>query len=140
MGSRGGFCYSQEQAVLRALASSFLSLLLAATLMWGGCISCEQYFMWPNAKGCCAGKNHCKSKPVKRSSATDTKQIPGPECKQLSFGSQKSFNLYVDLPVSAEVKMDVPVPGAGMIVRCYDVSPVESSPPDLYVLHSTFLI
>jgi hypothetical protein len=126
--------------VLRALASSFLSLLLVATLTWGGCISCEQYFMWPGAKTCCAGNGHCKSKPAKQKSVTETKQTPGPECKQIAFGCEKPFDHHIDLPAIAGVNMDMPVLRLRMLARWDTVSPIAPSPPDLQVLHSTFLI
>ena len=50
-----------ESSVLRAVSSSFLSLLLLVTLMWGGCISCPQFFMVPKAeKSCCDEAGKCK--------------------------------------------------------------------------------
>ena len=129
-----------KKTVLRAFASSLLSLLLIATVTWGGCISCKQYFMWPSAKDCCSGKGHCKSKPGKQNSATETKQNSGPECKQIAFGSQKSFALHVDFSVTTDTRVAVPVPRAGILVSGGNVSPIEPSPPDLQPLHSTFLI
>src|SRR3954447_19499603 len=58
--------------MLRALSSSFFSLLLLVTLMWGGCISCPQFFMFPKAakKSCCDGTGKCnrqnRESPLKR--------------------------------------------------------------------------
>jgi|SRR5689334_3821476 hypothetical protein len=129
-----------KETVLRAFTSSLLSLLLIATVTWGGCISCKQYFMLPGAKDCCSGKGHCKSKPVKQNSATETKQNSGPECKQIAFGSQKSFALHVDFSATTDMRVGVPVPTAGILAPRADVSLIEPSPPDLQVLHSTFLI
>jgi hypothetical protein len=119
--------------VRRALASSFLSLLLVTTLVWGGCISCEQYFMWPGVKSCCAPNGHCKTK-------TPAKQNPGPECKQIAFEHQKSLDLHIDLPALTVVQVDLPICPVQLFACSQDVNPVGLSPPDLNVLHSTFLI
>jgi hypothetical protein len=38
-----------------------LSLLLVATLLWGGCVACPQFFQAPIAKkACCDPAGHCK--------------------------------------------------------------------------------
>jgi hypothetical protein len=119
--------------VLRRIASSFLSLWLLTTLMWGGCVSCEQYFMWPGAKSCCAPDGHCKTK-------APTQENAGRECKQIAFDHQKSFDLQVDLPVVASVYFLLPPqPVENLSCRLVE-NPLESSPPDLQALHSTFLI
>jgi hypothetical protein len=42
-------------------ANVLLSLLLAATLTWGGCVACPQFFQAPIArKSCCDPAGHCK--------------------------------------------------------------------------------
>ena len=117
----------------RAFASSLLSFLLLATLVWGGCISCEQYFMWPGAKSCCSPDGHCKTKTPKPQSSNR-------ECKQIAFDHQKSFDLHIELPVIALLKIIVPVPMAEALERWRGTNPIEPSPPDLQVLNSTFLI
>ena len=117
----------------RVLASSLLSLLLVTTLVWGGCISCEQYFMWPGAKSCCAPNGHCKTK-------TSTKQTPGPECKQIAFDHHKYLGLHIDLSVSGEAYADAPIRAFEAFALTPDINPAGPSPPDLNVLHSTFLI
>jgi hypothetical protein len=117
----------------RALASSLLSLLLFTTFVWGGCISCEQYFMWPGAKSCCAPDGHCKTK-------APAQQTSSRECKQIAFGHQKSVDLHIDLPVVASGTFDVPTRRVEPLATWHGTRPVEPSPPDLQVLHSTFLI
>ena len=117
----------------RTLASSLLSLLLLTTLVWGGCISCEQYFMWPGAKTCCAPNGHCKKK-------TPAQKNSGRECKQLAFDHQKSVDLPIDLPVVAVRAPDLPLLTVEPIARWSRTTVVEPSPPDLQVLHSLFLI
>jgi hypothetical protein len=126
-------CYPQIKDVFRALASTCLSLLIVTTLIWGGCISCEQYFMWPGAKSCCAPDGHCKTK-------TPTQQNSGRECKQIAFDHQKSVHLHIDLPVVAMVAFDLALSAVEPLAARHGTNPAEPSPPDLQVLHSIFLI
>jgi len=126
-------CYACIRVVSRTLANSLLSLLLLTTFVWGGCISCEQYFMWPGAKSCCAPDGHCKTKaPVKQRS--------GRECKQIAFDHQKSVDFHMDLPAVALAGFDAPLLTAVAFTASPRLNPIEPSPPDLQVLHSTFLI
>jgi hypothetical protein len=119
--------------LLRALASSLLSLLLLTTLIWGGCVSCEQYFMFGELHGCCNPDGHCKKKaPVENSSVRD--------CKQIAFDHQKGIDLHFDLPVIAVERIASLVRNVQRLPRWRDVPSVDPSPPDLQVLHSTFLI
>jgi hypothetical protein len=120
--------------VPRAFVSSLFSLLLVTTLFWGGCISCEQYFMWPSAKSCCSPDGHCKTKKA------PAKQDPGRECKQLAFDHQKSIDHHIDLPVIAAVSVDVSIRPVEAFAQWHGTDPIEPSPPDLQILHSTFLI
>lgn len=119
-------------AVRRAFASLLLSLLLLTTLVWGGCISCEQYFMWPSAKGCCSPNGHCKTKAPS--------QKPDRECKQIAFDHHKSANFHVELQVVAGVGIKAPVCGIEALERWRGANLIEPSPPDLQILNSTFLI
>jgi hypothetical protein len=119
--------------LLRALSSSLLSLLLVTTLLWGGCVSCEQYFMFGQPHGCCNPDGHCKRKaPVKDGSGRD--------CKQIAFDHQKGIDLHFDLPVVTLAKIGLPLRNIEVLTRWRDVLPSDPSPPDLQVLHSIFLI
>ena len=126
--------YSLGRVVRRILASSLLPLLLLTTLVWGGCISCEQYFMFGGAKNCCSPDGHCKTKKP------PTKQDPGRECNQIAFDQHKSIDHHIDLPVVVAVEMAVPPHAVERVEFSHGFSLVETSPPDLQVLHSTFLI
>jgi hypothetical protein len=119
--------------VRRALASSLLSLLLLTTVVWGGCISCEQFFMWPGAKTCCGANGQCKTKKSQRSQRSR-------ECKQIAVDHQKSVDLHVDLPVAAVSLSDFLPRIAERFTRWSRLHVVEPSPPDRQALHSTFLI
>lgn len=120
--------------MLRAFASSLVSLLLVTTLFWGGCISCEEYFMWPGAKTCCSPDGHCKTKKA------PAQQNAGRECKQIAFDHQKSIDHHIDLPVIGGVAVDVSIPAVEAFAHWPGTVPIEPSPPDRQVLHSTFLI
>jgi hypothetical protein len=121
--------------VRRAFASSLLSFLLLGTLVWGGCISCDDYFMWPGAKSCCSPDGHCKTKKP------PTKQDPGRQCKQIDLDHKKSVDHHLDLAVIvAAAQVASPIRTAEACARRHGTNPIEPSPPDLQVLHSTFLI
>src|SRR3954470_15592611 len=114
----------------RAFANLLCSLLLVSTLVWGGCISCEQFFMLPGAKSCCAPNGRCKTKTA------PTPQT-GPECKQIAFGHQKSVDLHVDLPILGVVASDSPLHVSEPLTGRSDLDPVDPSPPNLRLLYST---
>jgi len=120
--------------VRRAFANALLSLLLATTLVWGGCISCEQYFMWPGAKSCCSPGGHCKT------SKTPPKQSSDRPCSQIAFDHQKSVDLHIDLPVVGFIRTELPVLSFKAQAPRRRADAFNPSPPDLQVLHSTFLI
>ena len=109
-------------------------MLLVTTLVWGGCVSCEQYFMWPGVKSCCSPDGHCKTKKA------PTKQDSSRECKQIAFDHQKSIDHHIDLPVIPAVPIDLPSRMIEAFAHWHRTNPIEPSPPDLQVLHSTFLI
>jgi hypothetical protein len=81
------------------------------------------------AKKCCAPDGHCK---------TPKKQTASAECKQIAFDHHKSVDLHIDLPVVAVAVVHEPSHSVEMSAAA--AQPSEPSPPDLQVLHSTFLI
>jgi hypothetical protein len=116
--------------VVRAFASSLLSLLLLATLVGGGCISCEQYFMFGGPKGCCSPDGHCKTK-------TPLSQKSDRECNQIAFDHHKSIDFHIDLPAVVVAKIELPV---ATVETLEHGALIESSPPGLQILNSTFRI
>jgi len=125
-------CYTLGE-VLRAFSSSLLSLLLVTTLLGGGCVACEQYFMFGQSHGCCNPDGHCKSK-------VPTKRGLGRECNQIAFDHQKVIELHFDLPVATESIAALPASNVELLQCWSDALPFDPSPPDLQVLHSVFLI
>jgi hypothetical protein len=119
--------------VRRAFASSLLSLLLLATLVWGGCISCEQYFMFAGAKSCCSPNGHCKTK-------NPTPQNSNRQCKQIAFDHHKSVDLHIDLTAMAVARFELPAHPIATLESWPGYNLIEPSPPDLEILHSAFRI
>lgn|SRR5581483_7592724 len=120
--------------VRRALASSLLSLLLVTTLVWGGCVSCEQYFMFGGAKDCCAPDGHCKSK-------VPGQKTPGRACHQIAFDHHRHADLSVCLPAPVVGHiLPVQFTPERAAIQLDASRRVEPSPPDLQILHSTFRI
>jgi hypothetical protein len=86
------------------------------------------------AKSCCTPDGHCKTKQP------PTKQTPARDCTQIAFDHHKSIDHHIELPLIAAFEMAVPPAEIESMERWHGVSLVEPSPPDLQVLHSTFLI
>ena len=119
--------------VLRAVSNLLLSLLMVATLLWGGCVSCSRFFMFPSAKSDCCNKGQCER---------PTKNAPQKECNRMPLGLQGATHVHADLAVvSLVATVDVvqpPAPARFAVTR--DTVILEHSPPDLNVLNATFLI
>jgi hypothetical protein len=125
----------EDEGVFRGVASSLLSLVVVATFLWGGCVSCEQYFMFPGKHQPCCNKSGQCERPGKNS--------PQPEkqdCNRLAFqrNSPASVPLPAVLPAPiAPAPVDVAAFLAG--IPTLDIPP-DPSPPDRQALHATFLI
>lgn len=122
--------------MLKAIASSVLSLFVVATFLWGGCISCEQYFMFPGKRQPCCNKSGQCERPDKKS--------PKPEkqdCNRLPFDRTASAHVVpvlAALPASIAPEVFQLSPA---LMRAASPEPsIDASPPDLQALHVTFLI
>ena len=121
---------------MRTLANVGLCLVLLATLLWGGCLSCSQYFMFPGSGGgCCDPSGHCGHVP----------KPPAPnDCHIQPLTVTKTFTATVDLaslpvsavPVTIAVIVDADTTGA----RALGSVLPQASPPDLCLIHSVFRI
>src|SRR5215813_10525208 len=113
-----------KTSVLRSIASSLLSLVVVATFMWGGCVSCEQYFMFPGKHQPCCNKSGQCERPGKNS--------PKPEkqdCNRLAF--QRNTPAHVPLPAvlpAPIVPVAVDVLASLMRVPAFEIRP-HLSPP-----------
>ena len=122
--------------MLKALSSSVLSLLMVVTLLWGGCVSCPQFFMFQveAEKSCCNNDGQCER---------PTKTTPSKECKRMPLEPQGFASAHADLAVAGVVT--TAVTDLSVLEACsaapHPEAPVsEHSPPDLNVLHSTFIV
>ena len=131
----------------RAVSNSALSLLMTATFMWGGCISCPQFFMFPTKakaeKSCCKKDGQC-NRSTEKPSTTDApaEEAPAKECQRMPLETRSdslggvhaiTVELSTAVVVVSPAVLSAPEPYRETLV-------LDHSPPDLNVLHSTFLI
>jgi hypothetical protein len=124
-------------AVLRVATNSLLSLLMAVTFLWGGCVSCEQFFMFTGTgRQCCNKAGQCE-RPKKESAPSAPKQ----DCKRMPLALRNGPHLYpVMATLPAAIEAVVPQPLAiSFRLKSTDLL-LEHSPPDLQALNATFLI
>jgi hypothetical protein len=128
--------HNGDDVVIRSIANSVLSLVVLATFLWGGCVSCEQYFMFPGKHQPCCNKSGQCERPGK-TSPTPEKQ----DCNRLPF--ERTATLHV-LPMPAILPASV-APAAPQLSHvlarlCAFEILFDPSPPDLQALNVTFLI
>jgi hypothetical protein len=119
--------------VLRATSNLLLSALMMATLLWGGCVSCPQYFMFPTAKKDCCKSGHCER-------SESQKGTPGRECNRMAFGVHGFVEVHAELPTAIIPANDLVRPVIVVSTAAMTPELVEHSPPELQVLNSLFLI
>ena len=121
--------------VLRALSSSVLSTLMVLTLIWGGCISCPQFFMFPKAeKSCCNKSGQCERQD---------KKAPVKECTKMPIDAQGSASAHAQLAVAVLTTEPIVVePTLEVSLSPLDevTSAAEHPPPDLNILYSSLVI
>jgi hypothetical protein len=89
--------------------------------------------MFPTAEKSCCNKDGKCQRP--------TKTAPVKECKRMPFEPQGSSLAHSQLAVAVvEQALVMPVLNGPSIAVYRDPATVEHSPPDLNVLHATFLI
>jgi len=116
--------------VLQTISSSALSLLMTATLFWGGCVACPQFFMFSSRvkQDCCKGGQCDKSQHSTRAK----------ECKRLPLEPHGFPQDLAEPPTAIVASIELAPPAISHSPAA--IVPVEHSPPDLLLLHSTFLI
>ncbi len=127
------------QRMLRSVTSSLLIGIMTLTAMWGGCVSCPQFFMLPgadSAKDCCEKDGRCKRD-------SETQQETRKECHQLPLDVQESGAHHSQLASTPAVE-PVTASDLATIMRLgparLEASPHDHSPPDFQSLYATFLI
>ena len=118
---------------MKLLVAPAVVALVIATLFWGGCVSCPQFFMFGQSQqDCCDTEGKCRRAPAKAE--------PDQECRKMSFGHPEQAVAIVSMPDERSVgPIELSLTIAPL--RLADSpEPVEHSPPDLLALNSTLLI
>lgn len=116
---------------------------MTVTFLWGGCISCDQFFMFPRVKTDCCHKGACE-KPRKDAPA---KTAPT-SCEKMPLDHQSSANPHGAATAKLiQLSAIEPPPLSGFVhpLSPFDfppafLQPIIGSPPDLRVLNCSFLI
>jgi hypothetical protein len=110
-----------------------MAFLLAVTLVWGGCLSCSQYFRFPGAKaGCCDPVGRCGKIPTQKSAPKDcTIQPMALTSPAPDVGPPTADIAYAPSPANRTPEIE-----AALVIAFVP----KEAPPDLCLLHSVFLI
>src|SRR5579859_3100291 len=126
-----------------ALLNTLSSFLLVVSYLWGGCVSCEQFFMLPGSKGHCCETRRCKN-PVKKSTDRSGPQTTQQDCQTMPLEGSSVANSHSDL---AAPLPDLAVPAAIIIDFTHSEARVVTefdftagSPPDIPLTNSALLI
>ena len=125
----------------RAFSNSCWSLLLVVSYLWGGCISCSQFFMWPGSKGHCCETRRCKNPPAKPAKTTpqDCQTMP----LERSAAAHSHSNLATPLwtiEVSTVPAADIIHLARSQAKAAIEFDPIAGSPPDIPVIDAALLI
>jgi hypothetical protein len=125
---------------LKAFANIAFSFLLVVTLLWGGCLSCPQYFMFPDSHGgCCHPTGKCEQHPGKEDPA---RPPASSDCNIQPIAlapatPDAAAHPVLAIAIAPAILTSVP---ANVLAS----SPIELRPhgpePDLSLLHSVFRI
>ena len=129
--------YTMREEMLRRAANLLVSMLLVATLLWGGCVACPQFFQAPLVKkSCCDPAGHCK-----RTKNDPSQQKP---CQFQQLEIQQKVKPPV--PLLAVIHPVLPSPIASLQLREFmraaeaRLGSPPKSPRERQALLSTFLI
>ena len=104
-----------------------------ASYLWGGCISCEQFFMLPGSKSDCCDRNKCKKSP-KQSKPERSQQ----DCQTMPLEQASGSHLAGIAPPSVAVDIDSDLRVFQNAEPILD--PIADSPPDLPILNASLLL
>jgi len=129
--------------VYGAFSNSCWSLLLVVSYLWGGCISCQQFFMLPGGKGHCCEARRCKN-PAKKSTDRTGSQTAPQDCQTMPLERTSVAHSHSDLAARLTV---VPVPATDHIelarshaLAALEFDPMAGSPPDIPVMGAALLL
>jgi hypothetical protein len=137
------FKYPKTTIVNRVFLNALSSFLLVASYLWGGCVSCEQFFMLPGSKGHCCEKRRCKN-PANKSSDRSGSQTAQQDCETMPLERSSSTHSHIDLVAPLAV---VAVQAADIFVLTHtqaravtEFDFTAGSPPDISLTNSALLI
>jgi hypothetical protein len=119
--------------VVRAISHALLSVIMIATLLCGGCISCPQFFMFPGMTRDCCKAGHCER-------SQSQKNGPSKDCKRMQLEPASSSQIHTAAPALIPITIEVAAPVVLSSSPIQTVLRMEHSPPDLQALNATFLI
>lgn len=124
---------------MRRVAICAMVMLLPATLLWGGCLACSQYFTSPvsGAGCCCRPSGECKR--TQSSSAPKNCTIQPHALAQTVVLPDHAANLLASVVATPGDRLILAPPPTHAIV---DVPSADDrgSPPGLFLLYSVFRI
>ena len=132
-------CYATNRTAMKRIANLAMALVLAATLLWGGCLSCSQYFM----AAAVARKDCCEPDKCKKSQSKPSAQE---ECRiqQMALKSVPTVPVRTSVQVASfDVLPSLAAQALPLKQSSRWLPPGladRASPPDLCLLHSVFLI
>ena len=121
-------------------ASTLLSILLTASLLWGNCALCPPSEQQPSPQhDCCkpATQSHCNPAPED----SGKQKCPNHSLAAESYQKAKTESVSILEPATASpepVAPSVSAPAKPAFVE--ETSALAASPPELYLLHSVLLI
>jgi len=128
--------HNKTRSVFRSAANLLLSFVVAATFMWGGCVSCEQYFMLPGTQQSCCNKSGQCERPGK-----NTPKPEKQDCNRLPLQRGEKIHavpLPAISPVTIAILPELRLPALARLTA-FEIL-LDPSPPDVQALHGTFLI
>ncbi len=116
-----------------------MSVVLAITLMWGGCLSCANYFRAPAkvAGRCCHTDGSCKDKPGSPKSTSDC------NIQQAALSNAKALDAALQPTLVSAIPQASFIPRAALFQAQREfpaIPPDRGTPPDLNLLYSIFRI
>lgn len=128
----------------RRFINTLCSVLVLASYIWGGCVSCQEIIQSEKKTEDCCQHDKCK-----RSSHSEKEPAPQPEdasCEKTEWAIAATPDTRsASVNVAAEIDIRYPIAPADQFIRGNHAQlltyPLASaSPPDLTVLHSSLLI
>ncbi len=120
----------QEMRVLPRTASHGLTAVLSLLLLFSNSIACWAQLTHPMSEEKCCAQGACKRMPARSSCQTDA---VNPE----QFVPPVVSTAQVTLVAGSMVGFDLDIPAVRIAPTPH---PIEYSPPDLFLIHSSFLI